>query len=350
VSSSLWQLTRARILLFIREPGTLFWVFLFPALLATALGIAFQSPVPDPSRVGIVEAHSSSDRLHSLLTKHVDNVALVKLADDAAAKRAVIRGSVDIVVTADFRADPPKLDYRWDPARSQAQTARLVIDQKLQKALGRGDVAVISEHTEQAVGGRYIDFLLPGLIALNLMGGSMWGIGYAITEARRRRILRAFAVTPMRRYEFLLAYVLGRVAFMAVEVGLLVLFGWLAFDVPVQGSLFTLFLLSFFGAMSFAGIALVVASRASAAEVSQGLQNVVQLPMWLLSGIFFSYERFPEEVHEAIEGLPLTALVNALRGIMNDAAGLTDLLPELWVLTFWGVVSFLLALKLFKWQ
>jgi ABC-2 type transport system permease protein len=201
-----------------------------------------------------------------------------------------------------------------------------------------------------AKGSRYIDFLIPGLIGLNVMGSSMWGIGYAVVLARRRRLLKRLAATPMRRSHYLFSYMFSRILFLVAEVALLVAFGWLAFGVAVRGSILAVTFVALLGSLSFMGLALLVAARPESTEVASGWMNAAMLPMWLLSGSFFSYERFPAAVQPFLKALPLTAFNDALRAVMNDGAALWQTWPSLAVLAAWGAATFWLALKLFRWQ
>ena len=344
----LLELTRARLTALLREPTALFWMFGFPVVLAVALGVAFRDKPPEPARVGVVAPDLGAERLRGLL-HGASEVEVVDLAPGAG-ERALARGEVDVVVRLDPAAEPPALTYRFDPARVESRAGRYVADAVLQPALGRRDVAAISERTDAPLGGRYIDFLIPGLVGLNIMGGSMWGIAYALVDARRRRILRALVVTPMRRGHLLASYGLSRLFFLSLQVAALVGFGWLVFDVAVAGSLVDLAVVAVMGAASFAGVALLTASRTDSTEVVSGMMNFIMMPMWLLSGVFFSYERFPELVHPAIRALPLTALNDGLRAITIDGLGLASVLPELAVLAAWGVLGFLLATRWFRWQ
>jgi len=199
-------------------------------------------------------------------------------------------------------------------------------------------------------GSRYIDFLLPGLLGMNLMGTGMWGIGFTIVNQRSRGILKRLLATPMRRSDYLIAQILGRLVFLVVEVAVLVGFGRLAFGVPVRGSLASLATVSLAGAGAFAGLGLLIASRARTVEGLSGLANFVMLPMWVLSGIFFSTERFPQVMQPVIQILPLTALIDALRDVMLEGAGLVRVAPDVITLVVWGGVAFALALWGFRWR
>jgi ABC-type multidrug transport system permease subunit len=211
-------------------------------------------------------------------------------------------------------------------------------------------VAVVTDETQAEAGGRYIDFLIPGLIGMNLMGSSLWGIGYAVVDTRKRKLLKRFAATPMARWHFLFAFIAARLVFLAAEVGVLLLFARLAFDVPLLGSWWTTALVCGAGALSFAGLAVLIAARPESTEVASGWMNFVMLPMYLLSGSFFSYERFPSWLQPLIRVLPLTALNDALRAVLNEGAGLLAVAGPLLILMAWGGVAFALAVRWFRWS
>ncbi|MBW2262055.1 MAG: ABC transporter permease [Deltaproteobacteria bacterium] len=346
--SPLRELTLARIREFVREPAAVFWTFGFPVLLAVGLGIAFRSRPPETTAVVLVGTDAALERAEEIL-RDVENVDVSRVSSDEAAT-SLRTGKVDLVITGGREAGRFSFTYRYDPMRPAGRTARLVVDAALQRGLGRLDVADVQEETVIEQGGRYIDFLIPGLIGLNIMGSSMWGIGYAVVLARRRKLIKRLAATPMRRSHYMLSYIFSRIVFLLAEVAALVAFGWLVFGVAVHGSFLWLGFVSLLGGISFTGLALLVASRTDSTEVASGLMNAFMLPMWLLSGAFFSYERFPEAVHPVIRALPLTALNDALRAVVNDGAPVLSTLPQVAVLAAWGALGFLLALRLFRWH
>lgn len=258
-------------------------------------------------------------------------------------------GKLDLLVLLPQREGEP-LVYRWDPTRAEGRAARLAADAAIQRGAGRVDVIeAVDQHTREP-GGRYIDFLVPGLVGLNIMGSAVWGIGFSVVDARKRKLLERLAATPMSRAHFLLSYMLSRLAFLIVEIVVLVGFGWLVFDVEVRGSLLALAVVSVWGSLAFTGMALLIAARPTSTEVASGWANLFMLPMWLLSGAFFSYERFPDLTLPFIRALPLTALNDALRAVVNQGQGLTGVGPELAVLGAWGLVGFAVALRVFRWQ
>ncbi len=346
--SPLWELTLARLREFLREPAAIFWTFGFPVLLAVGLGIAFRSRPPERIEVALTGTGAAVETVEQILRK-AENIEASRLPG-ARAATSLRTGKVDLVVAAGRADGRFSFTYRYDPMRPASRTARMAVDAALQRGLGRVDVADVAEETVIEQGGRYIDFLIPGLIGLNIMGSSMWGIGYAVVLARRRKLIKRLAATPMRRSHFMLSYIFSRGVFLLAEVIALVAFGWLVFGVAVHGSILWLGLVALLGGVSFTGMALLVASRTDSTEVASGLMNAFMLPMWLLSGAFFSYERFPEMLHPLIRILPLTALNDAMRAVMNEGAPVLATLPQVAVLAAWGVLGFLLALRLFRWH
>jgi len=338
------ELTRARVLEFVREPEAVFWTFVFPVLLALALGIAFRSKPAARAEVAVVTGERTA-AVELVAELQRDPRLAIQVLPPADAAEALAKGRVDVV--ADL-ADG--IVYRWDPDRPEGRAARLAVDDALQRALGRVDVATAADETETRPGARYIDRLIPGLVGLNLMGSGMWSIGFSVVVARTRKLLKRFAATPMRRSDYLASFALSRLAFLALEVAAVVGFGWLFFRVEVRGSLWALGAISLAGAASFAGLGLLVAARPRTVEAVSGWMNFVMLPMWLVSGTFFSYERFPAVVLPAIRALPLTALNDALRAVMNDGASLWSTAPELGVLVAWGAIGFGVAVRIFRWQ
>jgi ABC transporter DrrB family efflux protein len=336
------ELTLARLREFLREPEALFWVFAFPVLLALALGLAFRGKAPEKIPVGVAEgprAAATADALGS-------SPGLAARVYEAPAGREALRtGRISLLVEEDGG-----LVYRFDPTRPDARAARLEVDDALQRAAGRADPFRPRESRVAEPGSRYIDFLVPGLLGMNLMGTGMWGLGFSIVNARTRKLLKRLAATPMRRSEYLLSQMLARLVFLVFEVAVLVGFGWLAFGVEVRGSVAALAFVSLLGAATFSGLGLLVSSRTKTIEGVSGLMNLAMLPMWLLSGTFFSWERFPEAAHPFIRALPLTALNDALRAVMTEGRPLSTLGLELGVLAVTGVVSFLVAVRIFRWQ
>ena len=327
-----------------REPEVIFWVFIFPLLLALGLGIAFRNKPADVTRIAIV-AGPGAEHAMSLLEQKKSSIR-AEVLDESLALQGFRLGKYDLVVEPEGNGG---FRYQYDPARPESVLSRVEVDAALQAAAGRKDPLPTSTVTSTEPGSRYIDFLIPGLLGMNLMNSGMWGIGFALVDMRQRRLLKRFVATPMRRSDFLMALTSSRLVLMIIEVALLLGFGVLVFHMRVLGSILTILLLGAIGAVAFGGLGLLTASRAQKIESVSGLINLVMMPMWIFSGVFFSYERFPAIVHPLIRALPLTALNDALRATILQGASLASQSGRLLVLVLWGGISFALALRWFRW-
>jgi ABC-type multidrug transport system permease subunit len=343
--SPLVQLVSARLREFYREPEAVFWVYVFPLLMAIALGIAFRSQPMERFKVDVCRGRSTA-QLEKLLRSN-DRFDLVVQDPDLCFQR-LRTGKTDVVIVSPDSAAAP-YEYHLDPTRPGSQVARHAVDDAIQRGAGRVDPVAVENVEKTEPGGRYIDFLVPGLLGMGLMGGGLWGVGFVTVDMRIRNLLKRFLATPMKKSHFLAALMISRMSGMVPEVLVLLTFSWLVFGVVVRGSLVAVTILIVLGAVMFSGIGLLVASRARTLEAVSGLMNFVMLPMWLMSGIFFSPERFPQFLQPLIRLLPLTPLIAALRAVILDATPLTSLAAELAIMAGWTIVSFTLALKWFRW-
>jgi ABC-2 type transport system permease protein len=340
------HLLMARMLELKREPEVVFWVFVFPLLLALGLGIAFRNKPADAVPVAIVQGAGYADA-EALLQRSPQRATFkikVESLDDA--RKGLRLGKYDLVIEPDGKGG---FQYLYDPARPECVLARTQVNDAVQAAAGRKDAVVTTVVTSSEPGSRYIDFLIPGLLGMNLMNSGMWGIGFALVDMRQRKLLKRFVGTPMRRGDFLLALASSRLILMIIEVGLLLAFGVLFFHMRVLGSVFAIALIAAIGSLTFGGVGLLTASRAQKIESVSGLINLVMMPMWIFSGVFFSYERFPAVIQPLIKALPLTALNDALRASILEGTPLLQQWPRLLVMALWGGISFVLALKWFRW-
>lgn len=346
------ELTLSRLREFWRERGAVFWAFGFPVLLAFGLGIAFRNKPPTRPLVGVADGAPQwlADALTGVEAQEGGRGVDVERAPAELIARKLETGGVDLVVEAAGDGDGRALTYRYDPTRDGSRAARLALDDALQRALGRADVLAAVDETSIEAGDRYVDFLFPGILGMNLMGSSMWGLGYNIVLARKRKQLKRLAATPMSRSHFLVAMFLSRLVFLVGEIIAILAFGALVFDVTNHGSYGGVALVSLLGSAGFAAIALMIAARAESVEAAAGWLNFVMLPMWLLSGTFFSYERFPEAMHPFIRLLPLTALNDALRAVINDGEPFWSSAFEIGVLCVWAAIGFAVARRWFRWQ
>ncbi len=347
--SPLWHLTLARIREFYREPAALFWVYGFPLILAGALGLAFsEKPVP-ASTVDVQDDPANPDATEKLRAAlDADPGVKVAVYDAATCKQRLRTSKTDVVVIPRPESASGR-EYLFDATRSESVLARNAADRAFLRAANPAQAPAI-ESTVTEPGGRYIDFLIPGLLGMNLVGGGLFGVGFAVADMRVRKLLKRFQATPMRRSDFMLSLMLSRLLFTLVDIGLLLGFAYFAFDIRVRGNVLAFAVLVAVGGASFAGLGLLLGSRARTMETAAGLVNAVMLPMYVLSGVFFSAARFPEATQPILRALPLTALNDGLRAVMNDGAGFEALPYPLLVLGIWGVICFALALRIFRWR
>ena len=341
--SPLEALTMTRLLEFIRQPEALFWVFGFPIIMSVVLGFAFRDRPPEAIPVGVAGELRSSQLGGAL--EGSPRLKPQRFESVEEGQAALRMGRIALLVE-----DRSPLVYHYDPTRPDSRIARLEVDDAIQKSKGRTDPAPVADVLVHEKGSRYIDFLLPGLLGLNLMSTSLWGIGFSIVDARIKKTLKLMIATPMRKWEYLLSHLLSRFFFLVLETGVILAFGLVAFGVPLRGSIASVALIVGLGGLTFAGLGLACAARTKTLEGANGLMNLVAIPMWLVSGTFFSAERFPNALQPVIKALPLTALNNSLRAVMLEGRGLAHLGAPIAVLALWAVVCFALAVRIFRWQ
>jgi ABC-type multidrug transport system permease subunit len=337
--SSLYQLSMLRFRLTLREPEAIFWVFIFPILLAVGLGIAFRNRPADVLQVG-----ATTSQLTRALA--ADQGLTATTMDEQAGTRALAAGSILLLAIQ----QPDGVAYKYDDSNPDARTARLLADRAIQTAAGRRDAVPARNQLIHEPGARYIDFVVPGLLGMNLMGSAIWGIGFSIVEARQKKLLKRMVASPMRRWQFLAAYLISRLAMLILEVAAFLGFARLMFAVPFRGSLWQLALLCVLASLAFSALGLLVSSRARTMEAASGLMNLVMLPMWILSGVFFSASRFPAVIQPIVRALPLTAAIDALRGNMLQGMNLGQMIAPIAILLAWVAVPFAVSLRIFRWR
>lgn len=339
-SGALAQLTLLRYREFVREPEALFWALVFPIILTTGLGVAFRNQPEQVARVAV-----STPALAEALAG--DPLLSAELADPEAARELLRRGVVSLVVESGGEG---RVTYVYDDTNPDGRLARVRADRALQRAAGRVDPLAVQDALWHETGSRYIDFLVPGLVGMGIMGNAIWGLGFAIVDARRRRLMKRIVATPMRPRDFLLSFLLWRLVLLVFEVGIPVGFGMIVFGVPMRGSFPEFAGLCVLGSLAFSALGLLIASRAKTIEAVSGLMNLVMMPMWILSGVFFSAQRFPDALQPLIRILPLTALNDALRANMLQGASFAGVAPQIAALAICSVVAFALAMRVFRWQ
>jgi ABC-2 type transport system permease protein len=343
--NSLWQLVTVRFKEYTRQPEALFWSFGFPILLAIGLGIAFRSRPADIVHVAVADVGPRSASLVEAIKR--DTGLKVELMPPDSAAAALRTGRVAVVARPDTGN---VVRYQFDDTRPDARIARLMVNDAVQRGGGRNDVLPIADVRVQEKGSRYIDFVIPGLIGMTIMGGGLWGLGFSIVDQRRKKLLKRLISTPMSRAEYLLSYIISRLLLLVVEVGALLAFSIGFFGVPMRGSFVSAAAIIVLSALAFSGLGLLLAARSETIEGVSGLMNLAMLPMWVLSGVFFSSENFPAVVQPFIKALPLTAANDALRANMLRGIGLGGMIPELSILAAWTVICFAVSLKIFRWR
>lgn len=344
---------------FYREPGILFWAFIFPIATAWVLGVAFDPDRTEQIRVGIIEAQQKPllpDEQKTLPAAGVDNLSnmlnrIKKKQNDTRFSFIYLsrengmlqlkRNQIAFLIDFDANGD---LQYRYDKSNTNARLAQLLFS----------DLASTKSSTQKVVavkgaGFRYIDFLLPGLIAMGIMNSVVWGVGFGLIELRMRKLLRRMIATPMSKAAFLLSGSISRLLINFAETLLLTVFSILVFDIELQGSVTALILIIVAGNLAFSGISVFLASRASNTRIGNGLVNAVTMPMMVLSGIFFSYANFPEAVIPVLQYLPLTLLADGVREIFNEGAGVEDIMQYVIILTGTGAAFFAAGIRVFRW-
>jgi ABC transporter DrrB family efflux protein len=339
----LLQLTLWRLRELWREPEAVFWVFAFPVLLALALGIAFNRRTPQALSVAVTARAGEAGEAAAALRRE-PGLRVVELDSVEAATRLRV-GRVALVV---IPGEP--VAFRYDSTREESRMARLLVNQALQAASGRRDPRAVRDVAVTEPGSRYIDFLIPGLLGLNIMSTGIWGIGFGVVRTRNRGLLKRLLASPMRRSQFLMSQAAARLVFLVAEVGVVLAFGALAFGVPMRGSAVAITLIVLAGALAFSGLGLLCASRVTTVEGVSGLINLVMVPMWIFSGVFFSWSHFPDAMHPFIQALPLTALNDGLRAVLLEGAGTGAMAGQLVNLALWGAATFVVSLKIFRWS
>jgi ABC-2 type transport system permease protein len=344
MNKSLIQLILVNFKTFFREPAILFWAVLFPIIMAWVLGVAFSNK-GESLRTVYVIGESAPEKItgEKVMGEETGNAYRIKFqpSSEEEAIRAVKRGLTTLFI--EVKGD--SLIYHFDPLNSDAQLTHLI----LERGIGDVDTKNTAIDPLQTKGTRYIDFLIPGMIALGIMNACIWGIGWSLIENRMKKLLRRMVATPLKKPIFFTAQMFTRIILGAFETILLILFAWLYFGISITGSIPAFIAVFLSGIFAFAGIAILMASRTSKTEVANGLVNAVTLPMMILSGIFFNYHNFPDWAIPIIQALPLTLVADSIRAIFIEGAGFIDVLRPVVILCGIGLVTFTFGLRVFKW-
>ncbi|MBI2807173.1 MAG: ABC transporter permease [Planctomycetes bacterium] len=348
-----WQalayLVDARFREFMREPEVIFWVYGFPLALAVGLGFAFKSTAPEAGDIDVANTPSLARAEATAKTlreaKPLDgNQEISILPSEECKHRLRIGKTAAYLVLGD-----KEIECIHDPTRADSAQARFWVEAVLLRDAQSKTVTVRATPVTEP-GARYIDFLLPGLVGTNIMGGGLFGVGFALVDMRVRKLFKRLMATPMRHSDFLLSFLVSRGLFLLPEMAILLGMGNLVLGVPIEGSFFTLLIVILAGTAAFAGIGMLLAARTEKSESASGLLNLVMMPQYILSGVFFSSKRFPDEVQYFVQALPLTQLIDALREVMLEGKSLLGVSWRLAILVAYAVVTFTLALKWFRWR
>jgi ABC-2 type transport system permease protein len=303
------------------------------------LGIAFRNRPAD-----VLQVAATTPQLTRALAADKGLTAIT--LDEATGTHALATGNILLLAVQTVQG----VSYKFDDTNPDARTARLLADRAVQASAGQPQAVPAENRLIHETGARYIDFVVPGLLGMNLMGSAMWGLGFSIVDARQKKLLKRMVASPMPRWQFLASFLLSRLMLLIIEVAVFLGFSRLVFGVPFRGSLWELALLCVLTSLSFSAIGLLVSSRARTMEAVSGLMNLVMLPMWILSGIFFSETRFPVAIQPLVRALPLTAAIDALRGNMLQGMSLGQLAAPVAILLAWAAAAFAVSLRIFRWR
>ncbi len=343
-NNPLIHLCLSRLREFVRQPDVIFWTYGFPLLMLLAMGLAFRSTEPAPITIDIIGPRAEA--VAAMLDAPPQRLAIA--GDPNEWKKRLQSGKTSVVVNT--YDDEGRIEFWSEPSRAESQLARATVEAALLRERVSAGALQITDERLQEVGTRYIDFFVPGMLALNLMGGGLWGVGYVIVDMRIRKLLKRLMATPMQRWHFLLSVLIVRLLFSVCEVAVILLFSYFVFGVVCRGSLFDLAVVMAIGGATFGGIGLLLASRVQSSQAIGGLMNLIMLPMWIVGGVFFSSERFPDQIQPVLKSLPFVAMVDSLRAIMMDGESIRALGLQIVVMSVWGIACAAIALKIFRWR
>jgi ABC-2 type transport system permease protein len=345
MNKSLIQLIIVHFKSFFREPSILFWAVVFPIIMAWVLGIAFSNKGESLRTVYVTGDSAIPEKItgEKVMGEEIGNVYRIRFqkASEEDALRAVKQGLITLFI--EVRED--SLIYHFDPLNSDAQLTHLILERNIAEVSTNNT----SVDALQTTGTRYIDFLIPGMIALGVMNSCIWGIGWSLVESRMKKLLRRMVATPLKKTVFFTSHMITRIILGTIETILLIAFSYFYFGTRITGSIPAFIVVFLAGIFAFAGIAILMASRTSKAEVASGLVNAITLPMMILSGIFFNYHNFPDWAIPVIQALPLTLVADSIRSIFIEGAGLVEVLRPVVILCSIGLVAFTAGLRAFKW-
>ena len=315
-----WAVFIARNLEFFRDRSSLGWNLAFPLLLVIGFAFIFSGDGRAAYKVGVMQTVTDNSFFH------MPHVEYVTYQDVDTAKAKLQRHQLDILV------DPTAKTYWINSSSPQGYFAEQLL------------VGQLPDYQAQKLDGReirYLDWVLPGILGMNMMFSCLFGVGYVIVRYRKSSVLKRLQATPLKPVEFIAAQILSRL-FIVVSItsGVFIACNWM-FDFYMLGSYLNLLIVTLFGAAAMIAMGLLIASRSHSEELTGGLLNLISWPMMLLSGVWFSLEGAPQMVQNVALLLPLTHLLQAARAIMNDGAGLLDIQFHLWAMA--GMTALFMA-------
>ncbi|PHM67801.1 ABC transporter [Xenorhabdus stockiae] len=364
MNSALINLMKTQFRQYIREPEILFWSFGFPLLLVWLLGLSFSSQDIPERYIGIVLPTEVAEQQKikqwgEQFTAHEHTISgiinqdeikrnnLVKVKyhikyypDREAVILGLKRGDIQMFIEQNTQG---KQIHYLDPQDGDALLTYYLLNQQEGKQTDKNLFIL------ETPGLRYLDFLIPGLLAMAIMETCLIAVGWALAEKRLARVTRQMCITPMRKTTFLMAHILACLIINFVEILIIYQFAKIYFDIEIQGSFYAFLLLLFAGNICFSGVAVLVASRARKAQTANGLLEVSILIQVLLSGIFFSYKHFPQWMVNIVEYLPLTILADNMRKVFIEGGDLLQVVPASIALVVIGIMTFILGMRIFRW-
>jgi len=341
MNSSFINLFLIQVRRFYREPEVIFWVIFFPIIMSWILGVAFSGKTVNIKTIAIVSVVAIHELpLQAKIDKLKTSFKILDISEDEAIKM-LKSGNILLYITIEDN----EMVYHFDKNNPDANLTYLTIENLVNSCDAHASIKNISGQ-----GSRYIDFLIPGLISLGIMNSCIWGLGWGLVELRIRKLLRAMAATPMKKSYFIASHYLSRLIPTTIETIILYTFAHYYFGVVVSGSIAAFILVFLSGNLVFSGIGLLISSRTDNTDMVNGLINVITVPLVILSGIFFSYQNFPDWIGDIIKYLPLAMLTDSIRNVFNQGAGVMDVSFDVVILFSIGLIFSIIGIKIFKWH
>lgn len=336
---TIWQFFLMRVRLLSRQREILFFIFVLPLMLMTGLALAFRDQTGPEVKAVVVGDPALAERLGADRTLVVESVAT-----EAEAELRVRRGQVDALV---LPGQPPRVVVT--EGRPESKLAQLMVTDALERLDGRRPPAQVAVSHVRGAGTRYIDFLIPGMIGYQLLAHGLFSLGVLLVEMRVGRMLRRLKVSTVSRFHMLLGLVLGQLFQSLTEAAVMLGAAYVLFGVRCVGSLPLFLGFTVLSTICFGGIAVAMGARPRSMEMFQSVSHVMLMPVVLVSGVFFSAERFPAAIQPFLKLIPSRAAIDGMRAIFTEGAGLGDVLMPGLVVAAWGALAFIFGVRAFRW-